>query len=120
MEAGPTLLAVAAMALIDPAGRVLMQRRPENRAHGGLWEFPGGKLEADEGPAEARVREIAEELGIALVIGTTAKVKKDTDIHSLRLANDSSSLHSIWVVLLCSLCSAWFIPTPTKQVEPAP
>lgn len=66
MEDGPTLLAVSAMALIDPAGRVLMQRRPENRAHGGLWEFPGGKLEAGEGPAEALVREIAEELGIAI------------------------------------------------------
>lgn len=66
MEAGPTLLTVVALALIDPSERILLQRRPESRAHGGLWEFPGGKLEAGEGPAEALVREISEELGIAI------------------------------------------------------
>ncbi|MEI6643807.1 MAG: (deoxy)nucleoside triphosphate pyrophosphohydrolase [Novosphingobium sp.] len=66
LEKAPTCLIVVALALIDEAGRVLMQRRPEHRAHGGLWEFPGGKVEPGEAPAAALVRECAEELGIAL------------------------------------------------------
>lgn len=66
MEKASTLLTVVALALIDSAGRVLMQRRPERSAHGGLWEFPGGKIEPGEGPGEALVREIAEELGLIL------------------------------------------------------
>lgn len=60
-----TILVVAA-ALIDARGRALLhQRRPGGR-HGGLWEFPGGKVETGETPAGALVREIDEELGIAL------------------------------------------------------
>jgi len=62
----PALLVVAA-ALVDGAGRVLMQQRPAKREHGGLWEFPGGKLEPGEGPAGALVRELREELAIDVV-----------------------------------------------------
>ena len=60
------MIAVAAVALIDESGRVLMQRRRANRQHGGLWEFPGGKLEAGETPVSALLREVAEELGLIL------------------------------------------------------
>ena len=66
MEKNPTLLTVVALALIDQAGRVLMQQRPLHRAHGGLWEFPGGKVEPGEGPCAALVREIDEELGLVI------------------------------------------------------
>ena len=66
VEEAPTWLIVVALALVDAGGRVLMQRRPEHRAHGGLWEFPGGKVEPGEGPAAALVRECAEELAIGL------------------------------------------------------
>ena len=59
----PALLVVAA-ALVDRAGRVLMQQRPLSRQHGGLWEFPGGKLAAGETPEAALIRELREELGI--------------------------------------------------------
>jgi 8-oxo-dGTP diphosphatase len=45
---------------------VLLQQRPFGKAHGGLWEFPGGKLEPGESPEQATVREIAEELGIVI------------------------------------------------------
>ena len=62
------MLAVVALALIDNTGRVLMQRRPANRTHGGLWEFPGGKVEPGEGPRAALVREIKEELGIVIAL----------------------------------------------------
>ena len=64
MEKNPTILTVVALALIDAAGRVLVQQRPAHRAHGGLWEFPGGKLEPGESPETALVRELDEELGI--------------------------------------------------------
>lgn len=57
---------MVALALIDAAGLVLMQRRPAHRTHGGLWEFPGGKVEPGEGTRAALVREIDEEIGLAL------------------------------------------------------
>lgn len=58
------LLLVAACALIDRDGKVLMARRPEGKDHAGLWEFPGGKLAEGETPEAALVRELREELAI--------------------------------------------------------
>lgn len=55
---------VAACALVDSDGRVLLARRPEGKAMAGLWEFPGGKVEPNETPEMALVRELQEELGI--------------------------------------------------------
>lgn len=66
LENNPTWLPVVAAALFDREGRVLMQKRPLDKHHGGLWEFPGGKVESDETPENALVREIAEELAIEL------------------------------------------------------
>ena len=58
------LLLVAACALVDGDGRVLICQRPEGKQLAGLWEFPGGKVEAGETPEGALVRELKEELGI--------------------------------------------------------
>lgn len=58
------LVLVAAVALIDPDGRVLLAQRPEGRSMAGLWEFPGGKIESGETPEAALIRELEEELGI--------------------------------------------------------
>ncbi|KRE20716.1 NTP pyrophosphohydrolase [Bosea sp. Root483D1] len=58
------LLLVVACALIDSDNRVLVTQRPEGKSLAGLWEFPGGKLEAGERPEPALIRELAEELGI--------------------------------------------------------
>ena len=55
---------VSAVALIDPEGRVLLAQRPEGKSMAGLWEFPGGKVEAGETPEAALIRELQEELGI--------------------------------------------------------
>lgn len=58
------LVLVAACALIDPDGRVLIAERPPGKSMAGLWEFPGGKIEAGERPEETVIRELKEELGI--------------------------------------------------------
>lgn len=60
------LLIVAACALVDADGRVLIAQRPEGRSMAGLWEFPGGKVEAGERPEDTLIRELKEELGIVV------------------------------------------------------
>lgn len=104
METPPTLLTVVALALLDHAGRVLMQRRPASRAHGGLWEFPGGKVEPGEGPAAALVREIAEELGITIA---------EADLTPLTFAASPGDGVTRPLVLLLFTCLRW-------QGKPAP
>ncbi len=66
MEELSTVQVVVAVALCDPNRKVLLQQRPAGKAHGGLWEFPGGKVETGESCESALVREIDEELGIWL------------------------------------------------------
>jgi 8-oxo-dGTP diphosphatase len=58
------VLLVVAVALVDADGRVLIARRPEGKTLAGLWEFPGGKVDAHERPEAALIRELKEELGI--------------------------------------------------------
>ena len=58
------LVLVAAVALIDPDGRVLIAERPAGKAMAGLWEFPGGKVEPGETPEATLIRELKEELGV--------------------------------------------------------
>ena len=60
------LVLVAACALIDPDGRVLIAQRPEGKSMAGLWEFPGGKVEPGEKPEDTVIREMHEELGITI------------------------------------------------------
>ena len=63
-EADRPIVLVAAVALVDRDGRVLIARRPEGKPMAGLWEFPGGKVDAGETPETALIRELDEELGI--------------------------------------------------------
>lgn len=100
MEDFPTVVLVVAVALIDREGRIMMQRRPEGRAHGGLWEFPGGKVERGESLEGALVREIAEELGIAIDIA---------DLRPLTFASDPNQPPTPRVphVILFYTCRQW-------------
>jgi 8-oxo-dGTP diphosphatase len=98
VENAPTWLIVVALALVDEGGRVLMQRRPEHRAHGGLWEFPGGKVEPGEGPSGALVREAAEELGIVLA---------EADLAPLSFAASPPGEGNRPILLLLYVCRRW-------------
>ncbi len=66
MEEKRRLVLVAACALIDASGRILLARRPPGKSMASLWEFPGGKVEPGERPEAALARELKEELGIEL------------------------------------------------------
>lgn len=82
------------MALIDSAGRILMHRRRLSSDHGGLWEFPGGKVEPGETLTAALIREAGEELGI--VIAADA-------LHPVSFAAQDGSPY----VILLYRCHAW-------------
>lgn len=89
-------LFVVAVALIDQAGRVLVQQRPTGKQMAGLWEFPGGKVEAGETPEVALVREVAEELGITVAGGAL-----------LPLTFASEPLADRHLLLLLYVCRDW-------------
>jgi 8-oxo-dGTP diphosphatase len=82
-------LQVVAAALVDTNRNILMQQRPPDKAHAGLWEFPGGKIEPGESAGAALVRELAEELGIEVALSAltplTFAVEPLPDDRELRL-----------------------------------
>jgi 8-oxo-dGTP diphosphatase len=63
-SAAKPLVIVSAAALVDSEGRVLIAQRPAHKSMGGLWEFPGGKVEPGETPEAALIRELKEELDV--------------------------------------------------------
>jgi 8-oxo-dGTP diphosphatase len=79
LEENPTAIPVVAAALVDPQGRVLLQRRPAGKRHAGLWEFPGGKVEPAESRRVALARELLEELGIEVAMDRLLWVASSTD-----------------------------------------
>lgn len=95
MEKNPTLTVVAA-ALVRQDGAVLLQQRAEGRQMAGLWEFPGGKIEAGERPEAALVRELREELGIEVPPDALAPA-----------AFASAELGDRHLLLLLYLCRSW-------------
>lgn len=101
MQNFSTPLLVVAVALIDGAGRILLQRRRMGGEHGGLWEFPGGKVEAEETPQIAALREIEEELGVRLDAATLAPLSFAAD------AEPSPPSPRRPLVILLYTCRAW-------------
>ncbi len=118
------LVLVAACALIDADGRVLLARRPEGKAMGGLWEFPGGKLGDGETPEAALVRELKEELAIDVSPSCLAPVGF--------ASHDSGDFHLLMPLFICRKWSgqprpaeaqalAWVRPGefPSYEMPPA-
>ena len=103
MEKNPTYLFVAAAALIDEAGRILVQKRPEGKPLPGLWEFPGGKVETGETPESALVRELREELAIVVHI---------PDIVPVAFASEALADRHLILLLYKCLCWAGDIRSP--------
>ncbi len=71
-ETNRPILLVAACALVDADGRVLIAERPQGKSLAGLWEFPGGKVEPGETPEETLIRELEEEIGIRTKVACLA------------------------------------------------
>jgi 8-oxo-dGTP diphosphatase len=90
------IVLVAAVALVDADGRVLLAERPAGKHLAGLWEFPGGKVDAGETPEAALIRELAEELGI--------------DVHETCLAPFTFASHSypgFHLLMPLYVCRKW-------------
>jgi len=90
---GRKILLVAACALVDADGRVLLTQRPEGKQLAGLWEFPGGKVEPGESPEAALIRELSEEIGI---------VTKEACLAPLTFASHSyDAFHLLMPLFVC-------------------
>jgi 8-oxo-dGTP diphosphatase len=99
-----TTILVVAAALVDPDGRVLLAKRPEGKSMAGLWEFPGGKVEAGETPEQSLIRELAEELGIDVTCGCLSP-----------LSFASHSYDDFHLLMPLFLCRKWTgIPSPRE------
>lgn len=87
------ILLVAACALVDADGRVLLTQRPEGKQLAGLWEFPGGKVEPGESPEAALIRELAEEIGV---------ITKEACLAPLTFASHSyDTFHLLMPLFVC-------------------
>lgn len=89
------LIHVAAAALVDGSGRVLLAERPPGKPLPGLWEFPGGKIDTGETPETALVRELAEELAIGVVAD---------DLQPLAFASHPLAAGHLVLLLYCVRC----------------
>ena len=108
------LVLVAACALIDPDGRVLVAQRPEGKSLAGLWEFPGGKVEPGERPEDALIRELHEELGITV---------REPCLAPLTFASHTyEGFHLLMPLYLCRRWEGWVRPLENqclRWVRPA-
>jgi 8-oxo-dGTP diphosphatase len=103
---GKTLLLVAAAALVDGDGRVLLCQRPQGKSLAGLWEFPGGKLEPGETPEACLIRELDEELGITVAESCLAP-----------FVFASHGYDSFHLLMPLFLCRRWTGVVQTRQHE---
>ncbi len=117
------ILHVAAAALVDARGRILLAERPVDKAMAGLWEFPGGKVEDGETPEAALIRELGEELGIT--------VEHEDLIPCARAAHDYQDFHLDMPLFLCrrwrgtpqpreGQLLAWVLPSDLSEYEMPP
>lgn len=99
---------VAACALIDPQGRVLIAERPPGKSMAGLWEFPGGKVEPGERPEDAVIREMREELGVTI---------EESALSPLVFASHTyPDFHLLMPVFLCRRWEGMVSPTEGQKI----
>jgi 8-oxo-dGTP diphosphatase len=103
------LLLAAAVALIDPDRRVLIAQRPRGKSFAGLWEFPGGKVEVDERPEAALIRELHEELGIAV---------EETCLAPLTFASFAyPDFHLLMPLYICRRWTGFVVPRENQTLK---
>jgi 8-oxo-dGTP diphosphatase len=98
MEKLPTSILVVAAAIVDARGRILLQQCAAHKRHAGKWEFPGGKVEANENQRFALKREVLEELGIELATGA---------MEPAGFAEDAQDSGGAELVMLLYTCTHW-------------
>ena len=102
------IVLVAACALVDADGRVLLAQRPAGKSMAGLWEFPGGKIEHGERPEETLIRELKEELGIT--------VREDC-LAPLTFASHSyPDFHLLMPLYVCRRWEGMIVPTEGQRI----
>ena len=107
---GTDMLLVSAVALIDRDGRVLLSQRPEDKPMGGLWEFPGGKIEPGETPETALIRELDEELGINTAAACLAPLSFAS--YSYGAIKKRQAFHLLMLLFVCRRWEGW--PRPIE------
>ena len=110
----PPLDVVAAV--IERRGRLLLAQRPWQKFHGGLWEFPGGKVEEGESLAAALGRELEEELALVAVVGRKLGEQRDGKLclHFLAVTTTSAP------IALEHVAIGWFRPDEARRLDLAP
>lgn len=102
------ILLVAAAALIDADGKVLLAERPAGKSMAGLWEFPGGKIEEGERPEQTLIRELHEELGISV---------KEACLAPFAFAShDYGSFHLLMPLFICRRWEGIVQPQENQRV----
>lgn len=102
------LVLVAACALVDADGRVLLARRPEGKPLAGLWEFPGGKVEPGETPEASLIRELAEELGIDISAACLAPLTF--------ASHDYGAFHLVMTLYVCRKWKGTIAPREGQEI----
>jgi len=108
-QAGVPTVLVAAAALVDADGRVLIAKRPEGKSMAGLWEFPGGKVKEGELPETALVRELNEELGIDITESCLAPVTFASHVYD--------DFHLLMPLYVCRVWKGGIAPAEGQEIK---